>query len=317
MSSSARDPHGSNSWYHFPEVNLNASMKLKADYQSPVCYSPNMTDFPYRYSPNRFNPKFNMTIGSTGHAFGRTLSEIYRSFIKTKIRSTATGKSKVTPTIPWLEFPGIRTGGEIEGRVIHTSTVDDLSDIMSDAYLNGVKAFHFFNAGMSTYPQNIIDDSVSLFERFKAYVETNPQGPAVYPVNSAEDEVSATGCTGPQTPNQLIPRINVISPIDGGFVEKDDDSNFVIRLEYENLTENWLLQPPCERAETIRAFLEDQDGNTHEQSVAFGETKIMVPSTSFTAGEGQCLLVLTPQNVLGEDTSLIVGPQSFYFSYQP
>jgi hypothetical protein len=322
MSTSARDPNNSNSWLHYPEVNLPSSLSLRADYQSSVCYSPNLTDFPYRYSPNRFNSKFTMAIGATGHPYGRTNEQIYRSFIKAKIRSTTVGNSKKTPTLPWLEFPGSQIGSEIENRVFHLSTVDDLYDIMFNSYLNGgVRVYQFFNPFMNSWSQSLVGNSVSLFDRFRNLVQRFPNpapDPFVIPVSrSFEDEISGTGCTGPTVPNQIIPRINVITPAEGEFVEIDtDEGQFTIRLEYENFTANWLIQPPCERAETLHIFLQDTDGNTHEEYVEYGTTKIQVPISSFAGGEGSCLLAIVTKNHLGANTNIVVGPPAFYFNYQ-
>lgn len=162
------DSHNNNSWLRTPIVQLNQRVaKMRADYQSPVCYSPNILNAVFKYDPSRnvTTPPNNNVRDLGGHRFGTTDTEVYRNFIKSKIVSINPQQSPTIQVIPWLEFPGRRVGGEItpdqRQQRLHTSTVDDLYDIMTYSHDRGTTVFNIFNDFMHITPNHPILSSVA------------------------------------------------------------------------------------------------------------------------------------------------------------
>mgnify|MGYP006272769575 CR=1 FL=1 len=177
-----------NNWMFQPsKVFTNAQPSGKkhfhGDFSSPVCYSPVLktgTQTIYRYDPSEFNPNFNADYtknpaGVRGHPFGSTPQDIYRNFIKQRVRSLTVNNP--TACIPWIECPGAKVA-DSNIYMVHTSTVDDLLDITTDNYKNGVRVWQLFNA---FWPAAQLSSSHELHDKLHTWIKTNQPPATIQP----------------------------------------------------------------------------------------------------------------------------------------
>lgn len=190
-----------NNWMYqpsktFTDKNPAGKRHFHADFSSPVCYSPVLktgTQTIYRYDPSQYKSTFaaqynqNPATPMMGHPFGTTSADIYRNFLKQRVRSLTVNNP--TACIPWIECPGAKV---CDGPTyaVHTSTVDDLLDITSDNYKNGVRVWQLFNAFWSA---DLLKNSHELMGKLHDWIKAN-QAPAtmtlteVKPVSTAAVE---------------------------------------------------------------------------------------------------------------------------------
>lgn len=172
------DSHPNNSWLRTPVVQLGQRYtKLRADYQSPVCYGPNMLNTVFKYDPAwyRTTPVDNTRIDLGGHRYGTNDTDIYKNFLKGMINSVNPSQSTAIQVAPWFEFPGRRVGSEIgdeRPQRLYTSTKEDILDILKYSHDRGVVLFHFFNNFMQVSPEHPI------------------LGPAAWPINQQIDAIT-------------------------------------------------------------------------------------------------------------------------------
>lgn len=216
ISASEPEFEGSNYWLKYPVSDLPVRRHMKADYQSPVLYSPNRGNQPYKYSPSRYNPNyatdeagylgllpvFPGALLLLGHPFGATSDITYKNFIGHQIRSAT--KNNPTQIFPWFEVPGTRIGEDMVGSLRHTSSVADVLCGMTAAYETGSRISLFFNAGQNNYSQQLLDNEVQLFNQYKAYVDSK----TFSPITVISDGPS--GITAAVIASPYVPRVRFI-----------------------------------------------------------------------------------------------------------
>ena len=128
---------------------------LRADYQSPVCYSVDMAKG--KYTADTFQPADVIEKAApngfyyyNAHALGKTPQEIYRNCMVQYVRAcTAVCKERVTGNpinvIPWIEPPHEKTGGDL-GITVYEATEDDILFILKEHWKLGVRTWLVFNA---------------------------------------------------------------------------------------------------------------------------------------------------------------------------
>lgn len=215
---SAPEFEGSNSWLRYPVSDFENKRHLRADWQSPVLYSPNMNNAFYRYSPERYNPTYETQFLSspltvTGHPFGSTKETIYRNFIKGSTRSATTRNP--LPLLPWYELPGTNIGSELFA--VHASTTADVLDVMKSAYDSGVRVFQVFNQNHATLSQSTIDNSVTLFNSLKSYI--NEQNTSQLLIVTEDGSGGQTGAT---INSPFVPRVRYVGPVVGEINQTPD-----------------------------------------------------------------------------------------------
>lgn len=127
-------------WFRTPFVNYEKNRYLKADYQSPICYSPNMTVS----DPSKYNPAYNLSYPAptfSGHIFGPTKQEIYKNYIIQLTKSCITYNP--LECIPWIEPPLEGIGNGIYE--LYIANEEDISYIMQQQYILGVRTWNIFN----------------------------------------------------------------------------------------------------------------------------------------------------------------------------
>lgn len=159
-----------NNWNRIPSVNFNKNRYLKADYQSPYCYAPNMQ----LNLSSRYNPAYNVSYPAPegfGHIFGPTKREVYRNYATQLVRHCIVGDNPI-PCIPWVEPPG-----EGATRNVFADTyIPDSSDILyvlQQHYLAGVRTWIMFNPSHGdSSPEGLtkLDDFLKTINEFNKWI---------------------------------------------------------------------------------------------------------------------------------------------------
>jgi hypothetical protein len=191
-----------NMWYRTPAKNYANKKYLRADFQSPVCYSPDL-------SQNRFHPsKYQSTnvIESSApsgfyfynaHDLGQTQQEIYNNFVIRQVTYATASFNSPTgnpiPCIPWIETPTQKTAGDAPGWTVYSATVQDINDMLEAHYGLGVRVWQVFNPSFSIdfynnaphigglNPEERADEFNNLIINFAIWVAGEPPTPPPQP----------------------------------------------------------------------------------------------------------------------------------------
>lgn len=165
---------------------------LRADFQCPVCYSPNMS------SPNRFGVQdyapaaqvrdrnYMANLPSiqpyyTKHSFGDGVAgpdarrKIYRDINVQRVRACAANKNP-TPTVPYIEPPFANTSSSDFGAAnVHNPDESDILYILQQHYLMGVRQWFLFNPNFllgvtDAQAKDAADRFVNVLNQFKAWI---------------------------------------------------------------------------------------------------------------------------------------------------
>lgn len=158
-----------NNWWRYPVTDFTYNRHLKADYSSPVCYSPNVSDSLY----TRYGPSFNVPYpaGNWGHIFGDNTRDIYRNYTSQIVRC-CTSLNNPIPCIPWIEPPYQDSSGWLFPTYQNDAT--DILYMLKQHYLSGVRTWILFNttAGDNNTKIYNLNAFVEVLEEFKTWIRT-------------------------------------------------------------------------------------------------------------------------------------------------
>jgi len=160
-------------WWRTPFTPYSQNRYLRADYQSPICYSPDMTSGASLRL--RYNPASNVDYPAptfSGHIFGPTKIEVYRNYI-TQITRSCVSSSNPLDCIPWIEAPYEGTGNGIYE--IHVADEEDILYIMQQQYLLGVRTWNVLNTShgdSGTLGKTRCDIFLNTLNAFLSWVKT-------------------------------------------------------------------------------------------------------------------------------------------------
>lgn len=201
ISKAAKNQHFEvrNIWARTPKNDWNNKKYLHADYQCPVCYSVDMSQ--YKYTVNTFQEASVIDASSVGHIYywnahclGKTSQEIYNNcmiqYVRNCTASSATNeKGNVTACIPWIEPPHEKVGGS-EGVGVHDASYNDILTILKAHYNLGVRRWLVFNpystqdyygvnGSPGITPQERVKEFTQLIEEFVAWTKVQKQAAAI------------------------------------------------------------------------------------------------------------------------------------------
>ena len=193
LSKAAKNQHFEvrNIWARTPKNNWPVKKYLKADYQCPVCYSVDMSQ--YKYTANTYQDANVIDAAAPGtfyywnaHCLGKTPQEIYNNCMTQYVRNcTAVDATNQTgnPTmcIPWIEPPRERVGGH-EGVTVHDASYSDILTVLKNHYNLGVRRwlvfnpfmtqdFHTINGSPNPTPQERTKEFTQLVNEFVAWTK--------------------------------------------------------------------------------------------------------------------------------------------------
>jgi len=160
ISKSAKNQHFEvrNIWARTPKNDWPVKKYLRADYQCPVCYSVDMSQ--YKYTANTHQEASVIDAASVGqfyhwnaHCLGKTPQEIYNNcmiqYVRNCTASSATSDTgNATMCIPWIEPPHEKVGGS-EGVTVHDASYNDILTVLKGHYKLGVRRWLVFNPFMT------------------------------------------------------------------------------------------------------------------------------------------------------------------------
>jgi hypothetical protein len=159
-------------WLRYPYLTLTDNRFLRADYNSPSCYCPNM-DFKVPFSYHPIQNVESPAPEGLGHIFGLTKSDIYRNYAIQKVASSLT--SKPLPSIPWIEAPNESISIFEE---IYVPTTDDILYVLQQQYLLGVRTWHVSNptfVGKNTTSINQCNNFATMIDAFRTWINSQPR----------------------------------------------------------------------------------------------------------------------------------------------
>lgn len=175
-------PEAQNVFLRVPsdESNFTRKRYLRADYQCPVCYSPNMGTG--RYNPANYAPASQVSDRKylanlpgvqpyyTKHSFGNgkndseTRRTIYRDINVQRVKACVAEGNPVN-VVPYVEPPFENTASNDFGAAnVYNPDESDILYILQQHYLLGVRRWHLFNTGFYLQPDAVIADRIQRFQ---------------------------------------------------------------------------------------------------------------------------------------------------------
>lgn len=153
---------------------------LRAHYQCPVCYSPNMA--PNRFSPENYAPASQVADRNylanmpsiqpyyAKHSFGdglngeNTRRTIYRDINVQRVKACLAEGNPIG-VIPYIEPPFENAaGGDFGAANVYNPDESDILYILQEHYKLGVRRWHLFNTGFFLQSDDIITDRIQRFQ---------------------------------------------------------------------------------------------------------------------------------------------------------
>lgn len=209
INKSAKNQHFEvrNIWARTPQKDWQNKKYLHADYQCPVCYSVDTSQ--YKYTATTYQDASVIDAAAVSHIYywnahclGKTTQEIYNNCMIQYVRNctaTATGETgNVTMCIPWIEPPHEKVGGS-EGVKVHDASYDDILTVLKGQYKLGVRRWLVFNPNFTQdfysmdtssgiTPQARVEEFTKLVNEFVAWTKQQK----VATTNTAISSTSST-----------------------------------------------------------------------------------------------------------------------------